>query len=56
METRVIKPCGNSICVKLDRGTLKNVYHLGEDDEVTVEYAFPEIIIRAKVLQSVNSS
>ncbi len=52
METRVIKPCGNSICVKLDRGTLKNVYNLGEDDEVTVEYAFPDIIIRGKNIKN----
>ncbi len=48
MEERAIKRNGNSVCVLLDRGTLKNVYGLDEDDPVTVEYAFPEIIIRGK--------
>jgi len=45
MEKRRIKRNGNSLCVILDRRTLKNVYDLGENDEVFVDYDFPEIII-----------
>ncbi len=45
MERRRIKKNGNSLCIILDRGTLKNVYGLEENDEVQVDYDYPEIII-----------
>lgn len=45
MEPRRIKKNGNSLCVILDRGTLKNVYGLEENDEVQVDYNYPEITI-----------
>lgn len=45
MEKRQIKRNGNSLCVLLDRGTLANVYGLQENDEVWVDYDFPNIII-----------
>lgn len=45
MEPRRIKKAGNSICVILDRNTLKNVYDLKENDEVFVDYNYPDIII-----------
>lgn len=45
-EPRKIKRNGNSLCVALDRGTLKNVYGLEEDDPVEVYYKFPDIIIK----------
>ncbi len=40
-----IKKFGNSLVVILDRGALK-VYNLKEDDNIEIEYKFPEIIIR----------
>ncbi len=45
MERRHIKRSGNSLCVILDRSTLKNVYDLKENDEVLVDYDYPDIII-----------
>jgi len=45
MEQRRIKKNGNSLCIILDRSTLKNVYGLEENDEVQVDYDYPEIII-----------
>lgn len=51
MERRRIKKNGNSLCVILDRGTLNNVYHLKENDEVLVEYDYPEIIINVPKAQ-----
>lgn len=45
MEKRQIKRNGNSLCVLLDRGTLDNVYGLKENDEVLVDYHYPDIII-----------
>jgi len=51
METRRIKRAGNSICVILDRNTLKNVYDLRENDEVLVDYNYPDIIINVPKAQ-----
>lgn len=45
MEKRQIKRNGNSLCVLLDRSTLANVYGLKENDEVLVDYDYPDIII-----------
>jgi len=45
MESRRIKRNGNSLGVILDRGTLENVYDLKENDDVLVDYAFPDILI-----------
>lgn len=46
MEKRLIKRNGNSIGISLDRKTLKNVYRLDENDEVQVDYDYPDIVIR----------
>jgi antitoxin component of MazEF toxin-antitoxin module len=51
MEQRRIKKSGNSLCIILDRGTLKNVYGLKENDEVLVDYDYPKIVINAPKTQ-----
>jgi antitoxin component of MazEF toxin-antitoxin module len=51
MESRRIKRNGNSLCVILDRGTLENVYHLEENDQVMVDYKYPNIIIQVPKAQ-----
>ncbi len=51
MEKRRIKKNGNSLCVILDRGTLKNVYGLEVNDEVLVDYDYPTIIINVPKAQ-----
>lgn len=47
MALQKIKRTGHSLCIILDKGVLEEIYGLTENDEIWVDYCFPEIVITA---------